>query len=355
MRRRVAVGFGIGFVLSLALLVLTINATGVPPAELGIHGYVHDFSPPADGFEVLLLQGDGQAYASIAQDPLLQRPDHFAEGRAQEAFFAQRPLYSYGGWVLSVGRPARLELAFVLLSGIAGGILVAAATALLDIAGAGRSRWSAPLLLLIPNVAFAARAFTPDILATGLVLAGLAFWLRDSRRKGWAVILFVLAVLARESTLVVPVVLVGFELWHRRLRVRHLAVVAAPLAAYVLWMAFVRHQLQSGPGTIARNTSFAAPFVGLREGASHWTSTDAVMVVVMVGLLVVVAAMHRRRVESWMIAAYLAASVVLNGAIWQSWVDIGRVFVPGAVLALVLVVPRTEPTAEGLPFSSPSP
>jgi hypothetical protein len=109
--RAILVGFLIGSLVALGLLVATTQSTEVPPEATARRGYVTHFAPPRTGLEVLLLRGDGQAYASIALDPALRHPEAFGEGPAQEAFFAQRPLFRYATWVLSAGRPDWLPTA----------------------------------------------------------------------------------------------------------------------------------------------------------------------------------------------------------------------------------------------------
>ena len=65
----------------------------------------------------------------------------------------------------------------------------------------------------------------------------------------------------------------------------------------------------------------------------------------------------------------MLGSVVLNEAVWQSWIDIGRVMVPAVVFAWILWVPRARvapprrgngPSGAGerqggLPFPNPAP
>lgn len=339
--RAILVGFLIGSLVALGLLVATTQSTEVPPEATARRGYVTHFAPPRTGLEVLLLRGDGQAYASIALDPALRHPEAFGEGPAQEAFFAQRPLFSYATWVLSAGRPDWLPTAIVVVSALAAGLLTAATVAALQARGRGQNTVLAPIVIILPNVLVALVSFGPDLLAAGLSVGGLALWRASPSRRGWAVGAFVLAVLARESAILVPVVLLGFEAAHRRLRARDLPAVVVPAGAYLLWLAFVRHQLAAGPEQVARKSSFSLPFEGLLAGAGQWTATDLVTVVVVLGVLVVTVVLHRRDVEAWVVAAYLVGAVFLNVAVWQSPLDIGRVLVPATVLAWVLWVPRS--------------
>ena len=56
-----------------------------------------------DPLELLLVQSDGQAFASLARDPSLARPEVFFTD-AEAAYRAQRPLLPYLAWAGSLGR-----------------------------------------------------------------------------------------------------------------------------------------------------------------------------------------------------------------------------------------------------------
>src|SRR4051812_39881283 len=53
--------------------------------------------PLSDGFELLMVQSDGQAYTTLARDPSLARPSEF-ESTEEAAYRAQRPLLGYLTW-----------------------------------------------------------------------------------------------------------------------------------------------------------------------------------------------------------------------------------------------------------------
>ncbi|MGZ4683804.1 MAG: hypothetical protein ACXV8G_15205, partial [Acidimicrobiales bacterium] len=83
-----AVGASIAF----ALVVLAIASSPEPPPGATEGGYTTMYTPPRSGFEVLLNHADGQAYATLAQDPSLSRPDAFVAGAGGAPTFAGRPV-----------------------------------------------------------------------------------------------------------------------------------------------------------------------------------------------------------------------------------------------------------------------
>ena len=61
------------------------------------------------------MHGDGQAFAAIAQDPLLARPAVIGSS-TDYAYRAQRPLWGYLGWLASLGQPALVPWALAALT-----------------------------------------------------------------------------------------------------------------------------------------------------------------------------------------------------------------------------------------------
>ena len=71
--RIAAVGGAVAFV----LVLLAVVTSPAPPPGSTEGGYTTLYTPPRSGFEVLLNHADGQAYATLAQDPSLARPEAF--------------------------------------------------------------------------------------------------------------------------------------------------------------------------------------------------------------------------------------------------------------------------------------
>jgi len=66
--------------------------------------FVSLYDRPLSRVEAVLAEGDGQAFAALAQDPLLRRPAVMAPA-GEFSYRAQRPVWGYLDWVASVGQP----------------------------------------------------------------------------------------------------------------------------------------------------------------------------------------------------------------------------------------------------------
>src|SRR5205807_8841487 len=64
---------------------------------------------------LMMARGDGQAYASIGQDPALRRPGVWPHGPRQEALWAHRPLLPYLAALGGVGGRSGVERAQLVL------------------------------------------------------------------------------------------------------------------------------------------------------------------------------------------------------------------------------------------------
>lgn len=228
---------------------------------------------------------DGQQYYAIAHDPL--HLDVAAQSLDRPAYRLQRPLLP---WLARALHPAGggdgLIFAFVVV-GIAalaaGGV---AAGALGHRLGGGI--WPAAVFPLLPGAYESLRVTVSDALALALALAALAF--AANRRTRPAVAMAVLAVLAKETAIVV---LLGWLLARRDRR--SLTMVAAAGGVALAWAGWLRLVLPSGGAGDVNELGF--PFAGLVGAVrDHWLAgTNQLGLVATVGALLVAAFALQRR------------------------------------------------------------
>jgi hypothetical protein len=292
------------------------------------------------GLSALLGGGDGQAYAAIARDPSLARPELLA-GNAEYAYRAQRPLFGELGWVVSLGQPERVPLALALLSVVGAGLAVAALAMLL--ARRGTPGQYALALFVVPAAAGVVWGMTPEVFEVALVTAGVLAWTARPRRLvAGAVVAFTLAALTRESMLLVPAALAGLELWRRPSRetLRDIRALAIPFVAYAAWINFVRVRLGVWPFEARSQRLTPVPFAGLihsvRQSSDHWTAAAWVVI----GLLVVVSALWWGRHDELyaVVVAFLVMAPFLGSEVWRRPGDFGRVLFPLIVYSGVLLL-----------------
>ncbi|MFN8036521.1 MAG: hypothetical protein U0V73_11350 [Acidimicrobiia bacterium] len=225
-------------------------------------------------------------------------------------------------------------------------VLVSSGFAMAVVARLLMARGARPELALValvfPGWISAIRMMTPELLALGLALLGLMLW--EQVRRGPAVLLLTLAVLTRESMLLVPVVMLVHEAWRRRLSLRTVVALSTPVVAEGVWWVVVRWRVGWWP-TTAGGDRITMPFRGLTQAVSIWHSPAAQTVAVVLGVVLLIAAAtaDRSDVLAWMAIGYGLFGVVLGEVVWARWEDFGRVLLPAYACAGVVAAARWLP------------
>jgi hypothetical protein len=301
------------------------------------------FFPPETRAEVLVNKRDGPAFAQLATDLTLDHPEAFDDYLAgstpeQElAYRAGRPLVAWLTALLSFGGQRSLlapALIVVTMAGLGG---VAAATALLA-RRFGRDPSRSWVVLLVPGLLV--NVFAPggcEPLALALVLLGWAAWGHE-KKAALPIFLWCLAVLARETSLVVPVALAVATPGPFRRRV---AAVLAPAATYGVWLLFVRWRTGFFPGN-AGGGRVSSLFRGLTDQVATWAISDwaAFVGIIVLGALAWRLPSNGVRV---IVALHVVAASALGPLVWEQALDFSRVFVVVETLGLIAVLPRARP------------
>ncbi|HEY8218178.1 MAG TPA: hypothetical protein VIH82_13660 [Acidimicrobiia bacterium] len=298
--------------------------------------YVSLYDRPASNVESVLGRGDGQAFAALAQDPLLRRPEVITP-HGEFAYRAQRPAWGYLAWAMSAGDPARVPWALAALTVLSLGFATAALGLLLLDRGA--NPWFA--LGLVPLAAATIAELTPELLGLGLAAFGLAAWQRD--RTATCAVLLGGAALTRESLLVVPAVLLMTELISARRTAewawRRLIALAVPFALFGAWVLVLRFRLGAWP-TRSSSNRLSLPLVGFGRALGEWSSPamSAIGLTVMVVLLIGAVIGAPRDRATWIAIGFAAFATVLGHDVWVAWRSSGRALLPCAAFAFVAVV-----------------
>lgn len=313
----------------LAFAGLVYRATTVrTSASVSGTPYAPAFRGERSGPGAMLNAHDGQAFGSLALDPLLAHPDRWTGGRVTLGYRAARPLL---GWVVlatSWGSKAAVEWSLLAWTAIGAGLMAAGAVLL---AGQWHRQddW-VPLILLLPGVAGTLLfGGLSDGLAAGLALLGLAWWLQ--RRDGWAIAALCLAALTRESALLVPLALLLAS--ERRRAVRLLA----PFAVYAGWVGVVWLRLRVLP-TDARPTRVGLPPGNLLSAAQWWGPLEVLGAIVVVVLLAVAWRKAPSRDIRWLVVVSILFVLTLGPVVLRSW-DFARPLLPVTVVGACLLAP----------------
>lgn len=309
--------------------------------------YVRSFDENTRPLDVALAGGDGQAFAAIAVDPTLSRPEVFREGAPEAAYRAQRPLASWAAWAVSLGQPGLVPMALAMLFVVGQALAVGCAAALLR-RGGGHPEFSLLLVVLPPALA-AMRWFGPEPLGLGFALAGLILWPRRSWSSAWgAAALFSLAALTRETHLIVPMVL-GVVAVARRDRPFPMAMTAAvPGVVWLTWAAVIHARLGSWPWDAGDCRLADRPLGGLIEGAGHWPSAPVMTVAMLLSLVAIPALCLYLRPYSdltWVVVGFAVLALFMGDCVWRRWSDFTRPMLPLYALGLVALSTRPPSAA----------
>ena len=203
------------------------------------------------------LGHDGQQFYAVARDPL--HPTRVASDLDRPRYRLQRIAFPFTAWLIhpSGGGPGLIAAVFAV--GILAVLAGIVATGHLSLA-LGGGPLPAIVFLMGPATWLVLRFSLADSYALAAALAAMALSIRE--RPRWAVAAAILAVLAKESLILLPLGL----LVHYRDRAR-LMLVAVPAAVAATWWAFLRLTV---PDHSAGVIEFTFPFGGMWSAARTW-------------------------------------------------------------------------------------
>ncbi len=288
---------------------------------------------------------DGQFYETLATDPLLRSP---VTRRAIDnpTYRARRVLLPLAAYVLSAGSASTAPRIYVLLCWL----LPLAGVALVAwwLAADGRSAYWALPLALTAGIAVSMLRATPDGAAAALIVAAL--FASDRNRPRWMLALTTLAVLARETSLLIVPGLALLELRRGR-RVAAGLVAALPAALITAW----RLHLRSSLGITAASAlgNFGVPFGWVpakinrlcEPGAANAAEVFGLLAIPLLLIAAAAVALPRRRRSpvEWSLLGFSGLALFLNLRVYAEIYAYSRVLVVVPFLALILAA--GEPVA----------
>ena len=321
------------------VLLVTRAQIATSALDSGIDPYTAVYDPPRSGLEQALNQHDGQAFAALAQDPALQRPELFRDNRHEEAFRAGRPLLAWAAWALSAGQPEAVAWVLLVLSILGVGALMAAVCYLATTFGRDLDRvvWT---LALPGSIVVLIYVGLSDAWGTAFALAGMALWVRG--RHGPAAVVLALAILTRETGVVAVFALASMELRDRR----KLALLASTAIPYAIWMVVIRLRLDTWSFAAdplgSTGARYTLPFTSLAKVMPDWNALSWLCLVVIVGLVVLGWRAHPPRPLEAFMALWIAVAVCMGQSIWSQPTDFPRVLLPLSIVAYVVALPAAR-------------
>jgi hypothetical protein len=285
---------------------------------------------------------DGQFYYFIALDP----------GRA--AAYIDDPSYRFQRIAYPlVARAIVLGQRSLVPEGLVAANLVAIVLGVLALGAwlvrRGMPPWPAAIWGLYPGQVVSFDRDLADAFAYGIAAVGI--WLRDHSLLGAAAV-FGLAALARETTLVFPILFLLADLWAVRhdsrpgAWLRPAAAALLALVPFAIWKLFI--QMSHMPGTVPNQAFTLIPFGGVIAGVRH---SHALLITIVLPTLICLGALvwlvWRRvwRIEVLLLAVSLLAFIVfLDFPVYEWWPSASRASLAVALSAL-LVLPLVRARA----------
>lgn len=276
---------------------------------------------------------DGQYFYVIARQPW--DPAEAAAHLDRPRYREQRILYpALARALYPLGNGDGLVWAMVAVGilAVGGGVL---ATSVVSLTLGGRD-WHGLLFAALPGTYWALRLSTSEVLALALTMTAVALSLR--RRAGWAVVVGVLAVLAKEPLLLV---LLGVAVWRRDRA--GLALAAVPAAVAGAWFVLLHLVVDDrGTGII----EFTFPGMGYvdayRLGWSQGVGADAAFLLGVTLVIAVFGLIHHglRGPLGWPIALHLALFSVMIANVVGLMANATRATAPLLLLGLLALLVR---------------
>jgi len=282
--------------------------------------------PPQDAYVLAGTIGyDGQFYYVLAAAPWIDA--HVQAVFEPFEYRAQRIAYPAIAWLVS-GGGSESGLPWALLGvNVVFAVLATAATSAW-LRARGWSGWLALAVGLAPGVLLTILRDLTDVV--GLAAALGALWAWSERREALTAGALVVAVLARETMLILVAVL-AYDAWRRRRgdQAAHPAILVAPaLACFAAWQIYATARFDREiPWTSAPSSLWQAPGVGVAtalSGLLDQPASEAVwdllyLILCAAAVVAAVATVVRDRSPEALFCVGQAAVVVLLGKVF--WID----------------------------------
>jgi hypothetical protein len=258
---------------------------------------------------------DGQFNYRIAFNPFSNQPVLAGISIDQPAYRYQRILYPFLTWVFSAGNPRLIPIVFILIN-LVSALAITALSAAYALGQGRNSHWSLAIGLYLGFLL----SYAQDLGHTLEVLLLFCALILTRRKDVWAAVLLALAILTRETAVILAAAVLAVALFQRWER---WAVYLIPLAVFAAWQIFVFF-FWGGVPVLTRSESLVFPLGGFLPAFAYTVKVGdffgVFMLVSVVGFGTAVLLTIRRSPVSmvvklaWLI--YSAMAVMMSFYVW---------------------------------------
>lgn len=206
---------------------------------------------------------DGQFYYRLALDPFTREISDFGITLDQPTLRHQRILYPFASWLISFGNKDIVPIAMFAINVLSLLGLIILTIKLVNVHG--QPMWLAVLVPLYPAFLISITRDLTEILSTFLLISGYFLFIKN--KKYLATTLLSFAVLARETTLIFPVIIALFSLFlfiknKNKDDLINTFLFLIPLGFYFIWQVVLYLTWGQGSLIISSNLNIVFPFSG---------------------------------------------------------------------------------------------
>jgi hypothetical protein len=260
-RRRAILAAVLAFALYAAFAALLLARWHFDPSVLVVAGdeFTNQVAAPKNLLVASHSSGyDGQFYFRLAIAPFSAQESVAGVHFDYPVYRAQRILYPMLSYLVSGGRASALPWSMIAVNLLAAG-MVGGLAALVFERFQGASVLLAVVIALYPGFLLTMSRDLTELVEISLVLGGIALILM--RRDRLAVVIFAVAVLAKEMALIVPIAILLHRAITKRLKASD-ALFLVPVAVFVGWKVYLFH-LWHLPLSLGTDGHFSLPFAGM--------------------------------------------------------------------------------------------
>jgi len=227
---------------------------------------------------------DGQFYYRLAIAPLSAQESVAGVHFDYPVYRAQRILYPMFAYLVSGGRSSAVPWSMIVVNLLAAGAIGGLAALIFERYQA-TSVLMAVAIVLYPGFLLTMSRDLTELVEIALILGGIALILM--RRDRLAVVIFAVAVLAKEMALIVPIAVLVHRAITRRLKVSD-ALFLVPAAVFVGWKLYLFH-LWHLPPSLGTDGHFSLPFAGMWQCIRSVAAAPRGQTLLIIELLAIVA------------------------------------------------------------------
>jgi len=277
----------IAFTLYAAFTLLLLARFHFDPSVLAVAG--DEFTNPATAPKNLYVSRnssgyDGQFYYRLAIAPFSAQESVAGVHFDYPVYRAQRILYPTLAYLVSGGRASVVGWAMIIVNLLAAAAIGGLATFIFE-RHQRANALPAVLIALYPGFLLTMSRDLTELVEIAVVLGGIALILM--RRDRLAVLVFALAVLAKEMALIVPIAIFLHRAITKTLKASD-ALLLTPVAVFVGWKMYLFH-LWHLPLSLGTDGHFSLPFAGMWQCIRSVAAAPNGQTLLIIELLAVIA------------------------------------------------------------------